>query len=240
MSENRKIFICGGCQISSSGIELLSHSHRFSPSKYAPVFPEFSEIFKRPIPRYGRFDNYTKLGCIAAAKTLHDSGFDIMVLKSDCGIIISTNSECIENDINYYKTTIEQDGILSSPNLFSYTLPNVVLGECAVYAGLAGASLTVSDNFNYGYEALKIACRMILSDGCEMMIAGWLDWHPDFIKNIFQENAVIQGAAFVMLSNHAIEGAHINQDISIMDDKIILSEDIEIKSIADLFNMCEK
>src|SRR5438309_6743546 len=85
--------------------------------------PAIEKLFPRVPPRLGRFDQFTRLGFAAVGLALQEAGWTENAPRDETGLIISTEYGVMATDLNYYATTIEQDGLLSSPNLFSYTLP---------------------------------------------------------------------------------------------------------------------
>jgi hypothetical protein len=117
------------------------------------------------------------MGCAAVELTLRDAGFEVGG-GGAVGMVVSTRYDVLETDMAYYKTTLEQGGALSSPNLFSYTLPVIVLGECAVMFRLTGPTFCVGDEGGFGSSALKSAAAMIASGKASRMLAGWIDSPP--------------------------------------------------------------
>jgi 3-oxoacyl-(acyl-carrier-protein) synthase len=150
-----------------------------------PVIPKGKEIFERPLSRYGRFDRYTKMGSAAVALALRDAGLDRATHKRNVGIVSSSVFECSETDDAYHATTLDGGGALASPNLFSYTLPGIVHGECAVHFLLAGPTIAVgepppaaSQPFRPGLPALLTAARLMEAGKAEIMLAGWIESPP--------------------------------------------------------------
>jgi len=150
-----------------------------------PVIPKGKEIFERPLSRYGRFDRYTKMGSAAVALALRDAGLDRATHKRNIGIVSSSIFECSETDGAYYATTLDGGGALASPNLFSYTLPGIVHGECAVHFLLAGPTIAVGEPppaaswpFRPGLPALLNAARLMEAGKAEIMLAGWIESPP--------------------------------------------------------------
>jgi 3-oxoacyl-[acyl-carrier-protein] synthase II len=187
-----------------------------------PVIPEYKELFKEPLTRYGRFDKYTKIGCSAVALALKDAELNSTDKKRPIGLIISSVYESYSTDIEYYKTTIESEGAFTSPNLFSYTLPGIVLGECSAYFKLTGPTLCIGENQEkgIGHTALQASFLMLESGEAETIITGWLDYPPD-IDNV----SALKGAVFCILS--------VNNKLISSSDKIIRSE--KVNSFFDIF-----
>ncbi|MFW6286711.1 MAG: beta-ketoacyl synthase N-terminal-like domain-containing protein, partial [Candidatus Sumerlaeota bacterium] len=176
-------FVTGGGWILSSGWGNLSaYAPAPEPGAGSPHLPKGKEIFTQPLPRYGRFDFYTRLGLGAMGLALQDAGYELRSDKSEpphpCGIVSQSQSECIQTDKDYYVTTLEGDGAYSSPNLFSYTLPGIVQGECAVHFGLGGPTLCLGCDGNpetLGLQSISEALRLIRAGKAEAMLAGWIE-----------------------------------------------------------------
>ena len=141
-----KAWITGGGYVTAEGFGTLSDKiqPQFVPG--LPQIPKGKEIFKSPLARYGRFDRYTKLGCAGIALTVRDAGLDEAQEKRPIGIVLSTEYESYASDIEYYQTTLEENGAYSSPNLFSYTLPGIVLGEMAIHFKMTGSTFIIGES----------------------------------------------------------------------------------------------
>jgi len=145
-----------------------------------PAPPPARDLFDPALPRYGRFDAYTKLGCAAVALALADAGLSACGEKRPIGIVNASRADCFDTDLAYHQTTLEQGGALASPNLFSYTQPGIVLGECAVHFGLAGPTICVGQEpqTGLGIAALDTALRFLAAGKAEAMLAGWIEAPP--------------------------------------------------------------
>lgn len=220
-------FITGGSWISSSAYSLFSE-HKKAAFDADNILSVPKELFtSEQVGRYGRFDPYTRAGFSAAGLALKDAGFSGKkeLLKS-CGVIVSSVSGSSVNDLEYYKTAVK-DGGLASPNLFSYTLPGIMPGECAVHFKLMGPAFCVSDGIPFGIQALLSACAMIYSGAAERMLAG-------AVEVPCMDGRSLQGAVFLMLSKepeteHAVK---ITYDILSLR---ICKNNTEVKNITELF-----
>lgn len=194
--------IVGGSWITSDGYGTLTEGTVPVPAHGKPLTPKAKDIFTEPLTRYGRFDKYTKLGCAAVALALKDAQLDSTVEKREIGLIISTAYECYENDLSFYNTTLEEGGSYSSPNKFSYTLPGIVIGECAVYFKLTGPTFCVGESFDkeFGYQALKTGLRLLESGELDTVVVGWLDAPPEELKDIKDVKELVSGAIFAVIT----------------------------------------
>lgn len=229
-----ELTILGGGWITAAGYGLLNevHGDLFIPGE--PMIPPAKAIFSQPLSRYGRFDDYTRLGCAAIALALKDAHLDEAVEKRPFGIVVSTIYECFESDIAFNQTTMEEDGLYASPNLFSYTLPGIVIGEAAIYFKLTGPTFTVGDTFSgKGYNALFSAADLIRSGSCHTVVAGWLDCPNRLLEKKAEEDDGLRGALFVVLSDEQKSG--LLKKILFKDDQLWTENQQKVKSIVDLF-----
>jgi 3-oxoacyl-[acyl-carrier-protein] synthase II len=169
------------------------------------VIPPADSIYTRPPVRYRRFDDYSRIGCAAIALALIDAGLDRSENPRPIGIVAATRYGCFDTDLAYYATAKEDRGAYASPNLFSFTLPGIVLGEAAIHFRLTGPTFTVGDIVGQrGGTALGVAADLLSCGVCQTILAGWLDAADRrFIGNspaADDDEGEPQGAVFVVLS----------------------------------------
>ncbi len=170
-----RVAVTGGSWLSAVGYGCL---HDGSAPTFGPgevVLPAREEIFDQPLARFGRLDRYAKIGCSAIALALRDAGLDDANRDRSIGIVTSSARDCTSVEMDFQASTVEGGGAFASPNMFPYTLPGVMQGECAVHFHLAGPTLCVGDDAGLGLSALRTALRMMASGDSVAMIAGWLD-----------------------------------------------------------------
>lgn len=199
-----------------------------TPGQSSIVIPKPREVFDQPPQRYGRFDTYAKLGCAGVALALRDAGIDHANETRTIGIVTSSIWETTTVDRSYYETALVEGGRFASPNLFSYTLPGVMLGECAVYFGMKGPTVCVGETEDRGVEALRTALRLMINSAVSVMIAGWVDDPPEGAHNA-------AGALVVVLENDPVVEARPVRWIRYNDSRVWSEEGREIKSLLDLF-----
>jgi 3-oxoacyl-(acyl-carrier-protein) synthase len=229
-----ELTILGGGWVTAAGYGLLSEVKEDIFTQGEPIIPPAKAIFSQPLVRYGRFDEYTKLGCAAIALALKDAHLHEATEKRPLGVVVSTIYECFESDIAYHQTTIEEDGLYASPNLFSYTLPGIVIGEAAIYFKLTGPTFTVGDMFSgKGYNALLSAADLIRSGSCHTVIAGWLDSPNRLLGKKAEDDDGLRGALFVVLSDE--QKTRLSKKVVIRDAQLWTESNQMITSIVDLF-----
>jgi len=136
------------------------------------------DIFLKPVPRYGRMDEYSRLGLAAIALALKDADLDQWTEMRNIAVIASTLYGCLQTDVEYYDTVRPEGGRLASPNLFAYTLPNTFLGEAAIHFGLTGADFIIHESFLSGLSGLWLAMNTMAGEECEAVITGICDAGP--------------------------------------------------------------
>ncbi|MFQ5589530.1 MAG: beta-ketoacyl synthase N-terminal-like domain-containing protein [Phycisphaerae bacterium] len=198
--------------------------------------PPPDEIFERRPNRYGRFDTYTKLGCSAVSLALVDArlrdGNDVC----PSGVVSSSRRECLVTDSVYYETARCDGGALASPNLFSYTLPCIMQGECALSFKLTGPTLCVGEAGGRGIAALRTAMRLMADRLTPVMIAGWLDGPVgDMPVALDADGDDLPGAVFVVLESRPRASAGAVRWIRCTRDSVILDGVRGIASILELF-----
>ena len=155
------------------------------------------DIFDKPVPRYGRMDEYSRLGLTAIALALKDAELDQWTEMRNFAIIASTVYGCLQTDAEYYDTVRPQGGRLASPNLFAYTLSNTFLGEVSIYFGLTGAAFIIHELSLSGLSGLRLAMDSISRQDCEAVIVGICDAGPP--QSLGLTGRAIPGALFFVL-----------------------------------------
>ncbi|BCR03193.1 hypothetical protein DESUT3_02620 [Desulfuromonas versatilis] len=173
-----KAWVLGIGWVSAAGIGRGRRGDRFAMA--AGELPELSrrDIFTEPYPRFGRLDDFSRLGLAGIALALNDAGLDRWEQKRNIGIFAGTTRGCLETDRAYYDTVIPDGGALASPNLFAYTLSNTFLGEAAIRFGLAGSNLVLNDSDPAAFSALRLALESLAWGEAPLMLAGICDLPP--------------------------------------------------------------
>lgn len=234
------IWLTGGAWISSAGHGVLGDGKSIEINSSEPVIPPAKEIFDSPLSRYGRFDTFTKLGCTAAALALKNAGppetsAETSSEDNNTGMIISSLFEIMETDINYYQTTLDEEGTLSSPNLFSYTLPVIVLGETAVHFKLTGPTFCVGEETKEkGLNAIRTAISMLKAGKASKMLVGWIDSPPAGIETEDCKKSD-KGAIFLILDSKPNKSLSSLNEVSYNDGALLINRKKKPTSIVDFF-----
>lgn len=166
------IAVVGGAWITASGIGCINGGDEFSMPE--GVLPKLRRelLSSKPEERWGRLDYYSKAGLVAASLALKDARLDSLISASTA-VIASTVSGSADVDHAYFRTAVPQGGLLASPNLFAYTLPNCMLGEISIRYGLTGPTMVVSQTTPDMMSGILGGVKFISYGLCEGVIAGY-------------------------------------------------------------------
>ena len=170
---NINIAVMGGAWITASGIGCMSDSKDFSMPE--GTLPELRrELFTTsPDQRWGRLDNYSKAGLITASLALKDAGIDTVDAHKTTAIVVSTVTGSADVDNKYFHTVLPQMGLLASPNLFAYTLPNCMLGEVSIRYGFTGPAMVLSQTTSDMMNGIVGGVKLLHYGLCERVVAGY-------------------------------------------------------------------
>ena len=181
-------------------------------------------------------DKYSRLGISAIAFALQDAGLDKYKEKRNIGIIASTVYGCLHTDIDYFNTTIPHGGLMASPNLFAYTLPNCFLGEAAIYFGLTGGGFVVNDSSPARLASLKIALEIIEFGEGDKMVCGVCDLGRP--PNFSQGKDLPPGSLFLVIEKSPESNLQVYGELSLGKDDFIKFNKQKITDLVSLVNEC--
>ncbi|PNU20636.1 hypothetical protein C2E25_06215 [Geothermobacter hydrogeniphilus] len=149
------------------------------PEGTALLPPGRRVAFSKPYLRYGRLDDFSKLGLSTIALALQDAGVAEFDQKRPVGLYAASRYGCSVTDRAYFQTLLDDGGSLASPNLFAYTLANCFLGEAAIRFGLSGPAQVLNEAGSRSLAALRWALADLASGSCPMALAGYCDLPPE-------------------------------------------------------------
>lgn len=197
MIKEQKFYCLGSGWISALGYGLFGSNPQFSKENMHFKYPELQEYIEELPSRFGRFDLYSKVCFGTAILALKDAKMLSRAGKKNIGIVVGSHSGVYDNDISYFESTQEAKGAFASPNLFSYTLPNVALGEIAVFFNFIGPTLCVGNNpANPGLDVISAALSLLEAKQCESILVGWVE----VAQNMKGNENLPKGAAFAVLT----------------------------------------
>jgi 3-oxoacyl-[acyl-carrier-protein] synthase II len=140
--------------------------------------PQRKQIFEQIDRRFGRLDDFSRVGLAAVAFCLRDAEAEIWQQKRNVGIVAASRYGCLQTDRDYHQTIIPQQGKMASPNLFAYTLPNCFLGEAALRFGLTGNSMIINRRDSTRLAPIKVGLEELAWSEQSGILAGIIDLAP--------------------------------------------------------------
>lgn len=140
--------------------------------------PTRKTVFEKVDARFGRLDDFSRIGLAAVAFCLRDAEAEEWQEKRAIGILATTRYGCLATDLAYLQTMLPDQGKLASPGLFAYTLPNCFLGEAALRFGLTGNTLIANRQDPSRLSALRMALEELSWSDQQAVLAGCCDLAP--------------------------------------------------------------
>ena len=193
-------------------------------------------ILDKPVPRYGRMDEYSRLGLLAIALALKDARLDQWTEMRNIAVMASTVYGCLQTDSDYYDTVRPEGGHLASPNLFAYTLSNTFLGEAAIYFGLTGAGFIIHESSLSGGSGLLLAMSSLVRKESEAVITGICDSIPPLSLGL--TGRAVPGALFMVLQPAVTEPGFSYGSLTLEKNGIILYEGKPVEDLVELAGRC--
>lgn len=137
--------------------------------------PARKDLFEHADLRFGRLDDFSRTGLAGITMCLRDAGRETWQDKRAIATMAVTTGGCLQTDLDYLATLVEDDGKLASPNLFAYTLPNCFLGEAALRFGLTGNSLILQQDGGSQIEVLGRGLEELAWSGATGVLAGFCE-----------------------------------------------------------------
>ncbi len=203
-------------------------------------------VFGKRNPRFGRMDQYSRLGVAAIAFALRDAGLEEWTVKRHIGIIVSTVYGCLHTDMDYFETVMpHEEGVMPSPHLFAYTLPSCFLGEAAIRFGLTGESFAVNDPSPRGLAGMRMSLDSIACGEMDKMLCGVCDANcPPIFAGTEGNNfrplpaAGVTGALFFMIEKDPETNLPPYGELDLNDKGDILFNKTETGSLESLVHGC--
>ena len=131
-------------------------------------------FFDTPPSRFGRMDPLSKLsvGCAHLARKDAAAGSSNTVPE---GIVLGTLMGCLITDVHYYAAVCDEGLEGAGPLLFSYTLPNVAVGEVCREFRMFGPNTVISCGSDSALAALIVAHRWLSSGRASSLLAGGVE-----------------------------------------------------------------
>lgn len=216
----------GWVAVDGLGIGQSGDFNGFTAGELNPV--KRQDLFDRPDRRFGRMDQFSKLGLAAITFALRDAGLELWQEKRPVGILADTYSGCLATDCDYFNSVIPDEGVFASPQIFAYTLSNTFLGEAALRFGLMGNCQVVNCGADDGLAVIRQAMEAIHWGEDQRMVVGFCD-----NSSLGALNA--PGALFLVLEAAGNKVAELKQ-LRCEDDGTLYYQGDTIRCLKDLIN----
>lgn len=123
-------------------------------------------------PKFHKMDLLCKVGTVLSELLIRDLSPDQKEQLENMAIVLNSSTSSLHTDIAHQKT-LEEDQ--SSPAIFVYTLPNIIIGEICIKHKIYGENMfLVSDEPDV--ETLRDYTESIFESGkAEQCLVGWVD-----------------------------------------------------------------
>ncbi len=196
--------------------------------------PKRKQVFEKPDMRFGRLDEFSRIGLAALAFCLRDAGAEAWDEKRSIGIVAASRFGCLPTDLAYLQTMLPDKGKLASPNLFAYTLPNCFLGEAALRFGLTGNTLVLNQADRTGLAPLRYALEELIWSEQQGVLAGVCDLAAPDDLSVEQE---FFGSLFLLLGKTPAVAVSSYGEIELRGDKVLFSG-AEVNDLPSLVSAC--
>lgn len=121
-------------------------------------------------PKFFKMDDLSKLGFITAHILLNQERSED--LKNNAtALILANRSSSLNTDEKYNETVSD----IPSPNMFVYTLPNIMMGEISIYHKFKGENtFFVQEHFDPAFFVTYVT-DLLRNNYARRVITGWVE-----------------------------------------------------------------
>ena len=169
-------YITSSCSISKNaihkdGIKVVENTPDSIMTDVSEFLVSIYLQYQFHYPKYYKMDNLCKLGWLAAELLLKDNYFNENYQPEEIGVVLANANSSLDDDIKYFETTKE----ISSPSLFVYTLPNIVIGEICIRNNFKGEhAFFIQDRFDAGFIEKRVS-YLLDKNILQACICGWVE-----------------------------------------------------------------
>lgn len=139
-----------------------------------------------PWPKFFKMDALCKLGFLGAEYLLGGEAAD-EATRRDMAILLANRSSSLDTDMAYVR---QMEAGTTSPSMFVYTLPNIVIGEICIRHKIHGESLFTILPRRDDVKIRQMARQMLDLSRSRLVVCGWCekmgpdyDLHMELLKN---------------------------------------------------------
>ncbi len=161
------------CHIQKSAVILNGQSiFTDHTSDLATFLDNCYDFFPIQYPKFHKMDKLSKVAFLATEMLLTEFALSTVYEPDRIGIHFLNNHSSIDTDLNYQRLINKST---TSPSVFVYTLPNIMIGEICIKHNIKGENLLmISNTFETEFQVQEITdlFKLNLVHAC---IAGWVD-----------------------------------------------------------------
>ena len=152
-------------------------------------FPKFIKTaYKRlnkSYPKFHKMDRLCKLAYVTCTYLLEQVDFSA-AKPEEIAMVFSNRHSTYHTDAKHAASIKEKDNYFPSPNVFVYTLPNILIGELCIKYNIQGESVFfIQDDIDKDM-LMDYGSALIQSGDAKICICGWCDYIEDaYLSEIF-------------------------------------------------------
>jgi hypothetical protein len=161
------------CRLNNQLLDIDGNIQRFESNKIDVIFNELYRGSSIDYPRFFKMDDLSKLGMLGIELLSQKiDGFDSYADDEIAMVFMNVDSS-LETDVKHQKMLDEKRN--TSPAVFVYTLPNIVMGEIAIRKEWFGENLFIlAPDFNLE-NWLKEVQLMFTTKKAKAVVGGWIN-----------------------------------------------------------------
>lgn len=128
-----------------------------------------------PAKKLRRVPFYARMALLAAFDALQQAGLSHEAMESRMALVLGTAFSCVQMNMDFMDSIIDNGPQLSSPTAFSHAVNNVGTGLLSLLLGIRGPCFTVSQ-FELSFAgALTTATALLSSQRADVVLLGVVD-----------------------------------------------------------------
>ncbi len=128
-----------------------------------------------PAGKLRRVPFYARMALLAAYDALQQAGLHREAMESRMALVLGTAFSCVQMNMDFMDSIIDNGPQLSSPTAFSHAVNNVGAGLLSLLLGIRGPCFTVSQ-FELSFAgALTTAAALLSSQRADVVLLGVVD-----------------------------------------------------------------
>ncbi|UFJ42430.1 hypothetical protein LOK74_08070 [Brevibacillus humidisoli] len=173
-----------------TGVEVLT-AHGLGTSQL-PDIENLSSLAGTTVPdlspaAYGykglkRLSRASRLSCLAIGQALQEVGLDLSrgrkSADSRTGFLVGSNHSNLDAIAELYHESQTYGPRKVNPGIFPETVLNVIGGHAAIYFGLSGVNVTISNGRDTGIKSLAYACSLLREEQLARVVVAIVNLLP--------------------------------------------------------------